>query len=72
MHGLCENLDRFHMKEGRIALEILQALSRLLGEEPSVVVMVEECDGFTIIENLQISEADDELKEKGRLLLDCY
>ena len=82
VHVLCQTLDRLSKSEGRIASEILQALMHLLeldiafpndfGEENSVAVMVEEVEGFACIEKMQMSDLHEDLKKKGRELLDTY
>lgn len=83
VHQLCRVLPRLNeRKEFRISFEVLTALTRLLeldishsdefSEEASVCVMVDECEGFINIEAMQMSDLNEELKDKARQILDTY
>ena len=71
VHTLCDALSRLHHKETKLTLEMLQALSCLLEldtnfpnefeGESSVAVMVCECEGFAILESLQMSDNNQEI-----------
>ena len=69
VHSICHMLERCNLQnsDSRVTNEVLRTLTRLLsldkecedGEfsgENSVAVMVAECDGFEIIQSMQMSE----------------